>query len=99
MIAPCFSGGGMRLKIVEAMQYSKPVVTTPIGAEGLGVKSAKNILIGHSSADFVQHIDHLLKSPDFYFKIANNALLFVQKNFDNMKITEDLCEFYIKNLS
>ncbi len=46
LVSPCFSGGGMRVKIIEAMTQGKPVVTTSIGAEGLGTVHGKNILIG-----------------------------------------------------
>lgn len=98
LVSPCFSGGGMRVKIIEAMTEGKPVVTTSIGAEGLGAVHGKNILIGHSSSEFVAHIDRLLKSPDFYVKIGTNALSFVRQHFDNMKITANLASFYKNHL-
>jgi len=37
VIAPVRSGGGMRMKVLEAMAAGKAVVTTPLGAEGLDV--------------------------------------------------------------
>jgi glycosyltransferase involved in cell wall biosynthesis len=36
-VAPVRIGGGMRAKVLQAMAYGKPVVTTPRGAEGLAV--------------------------------------------------------------
>ena len=98
LVSPCFSGGGMRVKIIEAMTQGKPVVTTSIGAEGLGAVHGENILIGNSSAEFVDYIDRLLKFPDFYMKIGTNALTFVRQHFDNMKITANLALFYKKYL-
>jgi len=35
VLAPVRLGGGMRLKVLQAMALGKPVVTTPLGAEGL----------------------------------------------------------------
>ena len=35
VIAPLFAGGGTKLKVVEAMAAGRPVVTTPVGAEGI----------------------------------------------------------------
>ncbi|MBI3952202.1 MAG: glycosyltransferase [Acidobacteria bacterium] len=35
VLAPLRTGGGMRVKVLQAMALGKPVVTTPIGAEGL----------------------------------------------------------------
>jgi len=98
LVSPCFSGGGMRVKIIEAMTQGKPVITTSIGAEGLGAVHGKNILIGHSSQEFVDYIDRLLKFPDFYMKIGTNALSFIRQHFDNMKITADLAAFYKTHL-
>ena len=34
VLAPVRSGGGMRMKVLEAMARQKAVVTTPLGAEG-----------------------------------------------------------------
>ena len=99
MVAPCFSGGGMRVKIIEAMSHGKPVVTTPIGAEGLGASHDENILICDSINEFNEYLDRLIKFPDFYRKIGQNASLFIRKNFDNMKVSADLIRFYISNLS
>ncbi len=35
MVAPLFTGSGIRIKILEAMALGRPVVTTPIGIEGI----------------------------------------------------------------
>ncbi len=37
VLAPVRSGGGMRVKVLEAMAMGKAVVTTPLGAEGFNV--------------------------------------------------------------
>jgi glycosyltransferase involved in cell wall biosynthesis len=36
--APIAAGSGTRLKILEAMALARPVITTPMGAEGLGLE-------------------------------------------------------------
>ena len=35
VVAPSFSGAGVKFKVLQAMAYGLPVVTTPIGAEGI----------------------------------------------------------------
>ncbi|GAJ19523.1 unnamed protein product, partial [marine sediment metagenome] len=47
-VVPLQVGGGTRLKILEAMSMGIPVVSTPVGAEGLKVKHYENILIADS---------------------------------------------------
>ena len=57
-IVPLRTGGGTRLKILEAMAAGVPVVSTVLGAEGLAVTPGSDILI--ADADDPQHwIDHL----------------------------------------
>jgi len=38
LVAPIMAGSGTRIKILEALSYGKPVITTKIGAEGLDIK-------------------------------------------------------------
>jgi glycosyltransferase involved in cell wall biosynthesis len=44
-IVPLRTGGGTRLKILEAMAAGVPVISTPLGAEGLDVTPGRDILI------------------------------------------------------
>jgi glycosyltransferase involved in cell wall biosynthesis len=37
IVAPLLSGGGVKIKVAEALCYGKPVVTTPVGAEGIPI--------------------------------------------------------------
>lgn len=39
LLAPIFSGSGTRIKILESLSFGRPVLTTNIGAEGLGIDS------------------------------------------------------------
>ena len=43
VIAPLFAGGGTKIKILEAMAAARPVVTTPVGAEGLPPSSGMRV--------------------------------------------------------
>ncbi len=45
-VIPLRIGGGTRLKIIEAFATGIPVVSTSVGAEGLGVSSGVQLLIG-----------------------------------------------------
>ena len=39
VVVPVFEGSGTRLKVIEAMAHGRPVVATPVGAEGLPVRA------------------------------------------------------------
>lgn len=39
LITPIFSGSGSRIKILESLSFGIPVISSPIGAEGINIKS------------------------------------------------------------
>jgi glycosyltransferase involved in cell wall biosynthesis len=45
VLAPLRTGGGMRVKVLQAMALGKTVVTTPLGAEGLWVPGCEPPLV------------------------------------------------------
>lgn len=98
MIAPLFSGSGMRVKIIEAMANRKPIVTTSVGCEGIDLVHGKHILIGDSPNQFNKALEKIIMQPELALKIANNSINFVSENFSNRKLAELLTEFYNKNI-
>jgi glycosyltransferase involved in cell wall biosynthesis len=94
MIVPLFSAGGMRIKIIEAMANSKPVISTTIGAEGIIYEHNKNIVIANSSQEFINAIEKCFSDNAFCKFIAGHAHLNVEKNYSTNKIAEGLLQFY-----
>lgn len=60
-VAPILSGGGIKTKIVHAMSYGLPVVTTPVGAEGIEDVSSSGLQIGRTAAELAGGIIELLR--------------------------------------
>jgi glycosyltransferase involved in cell wall biosynthesis len=54
VVVPMFEGSGTRLKIVEAMAYGRPVVSTSLGAEGLPVTAGTDYLCADDVSGFAQ---------------------------------------------
>lgn len=73
LVVPLLSGGGMRLKIVEAMALGMPIISTRIGAEGIDVRDGDNILFAESPRDFLQAIQHLLSNNALRKRLGENA--------------------------
>ena len=63
-IVPLRIGGGTRLKIYEAMAAGAPVVSTSIGAEGLGLRDGEQILLGDSPDQFAARCCEMLGNED-----------------------------------
>ena len=58
VLAPLFSGGGTRLKIIEALACGQTVLSTPFGAEGLATESSPALIL----ADRDQFATQLISS-------------------------------------
>ena len=81
-IVPLRSGGGTRLKILEAMAAGVPVVSTTIGAEGLNLKNNEDILLADSPVDFANCIIKLLGSVLLRKSIIKKGRLKVELEYD-----------------
>lgn len=99
LVAPCFSGSGMRVKILEAMSHGRPVVTTSIGAEGLGIEQGQHMLLGENPEELLDAVNSLLSDPEIYNRLARNAFEFVRSRFDNQTLARELTAFYQSALS
>lgn len=80
-IAPLRYGAGMKGKIGEAMAHGRPVVTTPIGAQGMGLKHRENILISDSPAGFAECVMELIENEELYKKIQRNGIKYIEENY------------------
>jgi glycosyltransferase involved in cell wall biosynthesis len=94
MIVPLLSGSGMRIKIIEGMALGKSIISTTIGAEGIGVSDGKDILIADDPQKFTSGIESLLNNFDKFDAIGRDAKKFVAENYDNLSISKALLAFY-----
>ncbi len=72
-IVPLLSGGGMRVKILDAWVHGIPVVSTTIGAEGIKYLNGENILICDEPQDFANRVNELLSNPSEANRIGYNG--------------------------
>jgi glycosyltransferase involved in cell wall biosynthesis len=62
-IVPIRTGGGTRLKILDAWAMGKAVVSTSVGCEGLEAVDGVNILIRDDPEEFAQAVRDVLSNP------------------------------------
>jgi glycosyltransferase involved in cell wall biosynthesis len=93
-IVPLNVGGGSRLKILEAMAAGVPVISTPLGAEGLEVSDNKNILIADTNEGMVEAIINLVEGPAKRKQLSDAGRVFVSDRYDWSTIGANLFETY-----
>lgn len=80
-VVPIFAGSGTRLKILEAWSAGTPVVSTPLGAEGLGAIHGVELLLAETPQAFADCITDLLENREMREKIARSARLRLEEHF------------------
>jgi glycosyltransferase involved in cell wall biosynthesis len=62
-VVPLRAGGGTRLKIFEALAMARPVVSTTVGAEGLGLAPGRHFVAADDPGAFAAAAVALLRDP------------------------------------
>jgi len=73
MIIPILSGSGIRMKALEAINYGCPIVTTPVGIEGLNFTNKTDCFIADTAINFADRIITLTNSHLLQEKFIQNA--------------------------
>jgi glycosyltransferase involved in cell wall biosynthesis len=99
-VVPILSGGGTRLKILEAMVSGTPVVSTAKGAEGLDFSPNIDIYIADDPASFAEATLKLIHSPEERYRLGQQGKQTVSNLYDWEKIGKqfvDLIHLYLRN--
>jgi glycosyltransferase involved in cell wall biosynthesis len=91
---PLRAGGGTRLKILEAMALGRPVVSTPLGCEGLAVENGKHLLIAKDAEGFAAAVARLLTDRHLAARLTQEARALVERDYDWTAIAERLLSVY-----
>ncbi|GFE60838.1 glycosyltransferase [Geobacter sp. AOG2] len=89
-IAPLRFGAGMKGKIGEAMAHGVPVVTTSVGAQGMGLTNRKNVIIADTPEDFAHAVEELINDAELYNTIKQNAIMHVADRYTKKAVTESI---------
>ncbi|MAT39655.1 MAG: hypothetical protein CL946_08625 [Ectothiorhodospiraceae bacterium] len=81
MVAPVRLGAGLQNKVLEAMSIGKAVVTTPIGAEGIGGQDGVHYRIADHASDFGNVVSELLQRPKDREVIGDAARSYIADHF------------------
>lgn len=92
VVIPMRSGGGVKMKLLEAMGRSMPIVTTSAGAEGIDVCNMEHLVIADRPSDFSKACIDLLKAGARREQLGRNALSFVEENHSWEKTGHRLIE-------
>ena len=80
-IAPLRYGAGVKGKIGEALSYGLPVVTTNVGAEGMGLRDGEEALITDSPHDFAAAVVRAYRDEGLWRRLSDSGRAHVGRHF------------------
>lgn len=77
-VTPLHSGGGTRIKVIEALARAVPLVSTSFGCMGHGLVPGRDLLVADDPASFADACVLLLEDEALRAEIATNGRRFYQ---------------------
>ena len=93
-VAPILTGGGVIVKILDALAAGVPTVTTHYGNEGIRAQEGEEILVADTPGDFAAVVTNLLRDESARHAIGEAGQRFVKVHFSEKAFTETLDSMY-----
>jgi glycosyltransferase involved in cell wall biosynthesis len=90
-------GTGLKIKSVEAISNSKPLVSWPAGLEGLPEEPMSPFVRAENNEQFAEAISSLLGNSEHRIKLQRNAYEYTIKYFSSNRVFKDLGDILLIN--
>jgi glycosyltransferase involved in cell wall biosynthesis len=94
VVLPIRVGTGIRMKTLHAMAMAKPIVSTPLGVQGIDVTDGRHALVADSSESFASAVERALEDADLRERLGRNARSLMESNHDWSTILAALEDHY-----
>jgi len=94
LIAPLRFGSGMRVKILDALTWGMPIVSTSLGCQGIAATSGENILIADEADDFADKVVQVIRNRELADHLATNGRRLIEEQYDWQTVYQKLDEVY-----
>lgn len=99
LIVPLLSGGGMRVKILEALALGLPIISTTIGAESIRLENGRTALLADTPKEFAQACLKILGDFTIRKELAGAGRQLAIELYDYQKAYEPLKAVYSQLLT
>ncbi len=92
MVAPLRFGAGMKGKVTQSLANGLPVVTTTIGAEGLGAEDGREMLIADDPDEFAERVARAYRDDQLWSELSVAGQRLVERTCSPATLRERLRE-------
>jgi glycosyltransferase involved in cell wall biosynthesis len=93
-VVPLRAGGGMRVKILNALAQGLPIVSTSLGCEGIQVTHEHDILIADTPAEFADAVLRVLEDAGIAARLSHNGRRLAETVYDYRVACRPLDKIY-----
>jgi GT2 family glycosyltransferase/glycosyltransferase involved in cell wall biosynthesis len=94
-VSPLRYGAGMKGKIGQALSLGLPVVTTSIGAEGMGLVDGETVLIADDPESFAEAVCRLYTDSALWQKLSHQGQAYIAQHYGETAIYEKLGQLLV----
>lgn len=93
-VVPMRVGGGVRLKVLQAMAAGVPIVATTLGYEGVAASPGEHLVVADHPEKFARAVGQLVSSPGAASPMLAAARRLVEERYDWRVLAKPLNDFY-----
>jgi GT2 family glycosyltransferase len=93
-VHPLRFGAGIKLKLIDTMAAGLPFVTTPVGAEGLGLGDLEDLLVSDDVTELARRALDLYRDVDLWTRVQAELLGRVEQRFGREQFRRTLVEAF-----
>ena len=94
VVVPIPAGSGTRFKVVEGLAMAKPMVSTAVGCEGIGVEHEEHLLVADAPPDFAAAVVRLFEDAELAGSLGRAGREFVEREYSWARAGERLQALY-----
>ncbi|PUE09147.1 glycosyl transferase family 1 [Limnohabitans sp. T6-5] len=99
LFVPLLSGGGVRVKILEAMSNGIPVLSTGKGCEGLGATDGVDVVVRDTAAEFAEAMLHLVSDRALRINLSDAGKSLLTRKYNLQSCIDEKENIYKKLFS
>jgi polysaccharide biosynthesis protein PslH len=93
-VAPMRIGSGLQNKLLEAMSFGIPCITSTLANDALKAEPKMEILVSDTAKSFSKNMIELLQNETLYHQLSEKGFTFVKEKYSWGKNTEPIVKFF-----